>query len=822
MKSLTRNWKIYAIHHSHSDIGYTERQEKIEQYHVDFIRQAVRISNEVEAGRHTEWKGFKWNCETFWAVERFLEQADENEKEQFVLALKRRDLELSGTYLNLSELVDYDILRRKLSAAGLFGRSVGVPVTSAMTADINGYSWGYAQALLDAGIDSLLSNVHTHHGMFPIGRKQTPFYWETSKGERLLVWNGEHYMIGNDLGLNPGMVLSYTIQDEFKEVVGSRDATLQNHWEIAETRIERYLQQLESEDYPYDFVLVNVMGLLRDNASPNGAVAAFINEWNCKHGETVSIEMTTLSRFFSHVRTQTAEIPVYRGDWPDWWTDGVSSTPMHTQIFRDAQRTCGLIRRLDNGAGLVSEQQLLEAEHQLMMYSEHTWGYHSSISEPWHPMVQTLGVRKEAYAANASRLVYTALDQLQYKLGETTLAPGMALRYQVINSFDYQVEDIARIYLENYEIPFFPNGIEVVNEATGEVVIHQREEVSRGNQISIGVRLLPKEKRVFTIRAAATKVGGNTTSSTQLQGKIRIFDLEDLYPGPKTVAQAIRITETGIDSPHVSIRWEMGKGIVSWRETAGGQSLLRTDAAHSAFSPVYEVTIAAPDQQVEERGKMGRNRKGAHVQRSIGRLVQARPIANGPLYGTVELKYETDGMRYYSLLLTVYQELPRVDIAVRMLKDSVWDPENVYISLPFHTNKQNQQLWLDKMGALVRPGIDQLPGTCLDYFALQEGIALLADGEGIVIGVPDTPLLQTGPLTYEGRLLNGQQGEDWDHPLYSWPMTNYWETNFKATLGGFYEFRYYVTWGHNWTSPEQAMRHSHSMNTGLTAFRLKG
>lgn len=26
-------------------------------------------------------------------------------------------------------------------------------------------------------------------------------------------------------------------------------------------------------------------------------------------------------------------------------------------------------------------------------------------------------------------------------------------------------------------------------------------------------------------------------------------------------------------------------------------------------------------------------------------------------------------------------------------------------------------------------------------------------------------------------------------------MNNYWETNFKATLGGFYEFRYYIAWG---------------------------
>ena len=33
-----------------------------------------------------------------------------------------------------------------------------------------------------------------------------------------------------------------------------------------------------------------------------------------------------------------------------------------------------------------------------------------------------------------------------------------------------------------------------------------------------------------------------------------------------------------------------------------------------------------------------------------------------------------------------------------------------------------------------------------------------------------------------------------DH-VYSWPMNNFWETNFKADLGGFYEFRYILEAG---------------------------
>jgi len=104
VNSLKRKWKIYVIQHSHTDIGYTQRQEKIEQYQVDFIRQAVAVCNESHSGVRPEWEGFKWTCETFWAVEKFLEQATEEEKEQSVSALRRGDIELSGSYLNMTEL----------------------------------------------------------------------------------------------------------------------------------------------------------------------------------------------------------------------------------------------------------------------------------------------------------------------------------------------------------------------------------------------------------------------------------------------------------------------------------------------------------------------------------------------------------------------------------------------------------------------------------------------------------------------------------------------------------------------------------------------
>lgn len=38
-----RKWKLYLIHHSHTDIGHTDCQEKIERYHADYFRQAMAI-----------------------------------------------------------------------------------------------------------------------------------------------------------------------------------------------------------------------------------------------------------------------------------------------------------------------------------------------------------------------------------------------------------------------------------------------------------------------------------------------------------------------------------------------------------------------------------------------------------------------------------------------------------------------------------------------------------------------------------------------------------------------------------------------------------
>lgn len=825
MRYPERKWTIHLVHHSHTDIGYTDRQERIERDHVDYIKAAIEISEASRSGAKPEWKGFHWTCETFWAVERFLERATPQWRDRLAHALQLGDLELSGSYLNMTELIDSDILRVMTRKAVEYGRSVGVRVDSAMTADINGYGWGYAQCLSDAGIQHLFSCVHPHHGMFALGRKQVPFWWETPKGDCILVWNGDHYNLGNELGLAPKAVLTYIIQDEFE-----RSPIAVDHWHLAETRIARYLTQLEQEGYPFTFVPVMVSGLITDNAPPNGAIMDFINAWNARHGERISLEMTTLHAFFEEVKGQPVDLPIHRGDWPDWWSDGVASTPLHTQLFRDAQRTLRLVKELDPEHLYAGTDRVSQAEYQLMMYAEHTWGYSSSVSEPWRGLVQALGARKEAYAAHAHRLVFSALDDLVRGLGEAPLAPERPLRYKVINPFPYAVEEIVQLNIDYWELPSLREGLEVVDEVNAQVITHQLETVSRGAAACVSLALAPKEEKVLVIRAAPT-LQAKTTSSFQQAGSDGVMDIE-VTPGDASgwtssakgasSSDPISVDETSLETPHARIRWEVGSGIVSWIDKESGQEMLRQDRDHGAFTPVYERTpVPRSEAMVPTRTRMGRNRKGIDVVRTTGRLVGVKQVTKGSVFGAVELVYELPGTSYLSLLLTGYADVSRVDVTLRIHKDSVWEPENLYLALPFRSGEKDE-LWLEKTGAVLRPWKDQLPGTGTDFYCVQEGIAYLSEKRGLAIALPDTPLIQLGPLAYGPRLLQG-------HPdllvgnaqLYAWVLNNFWETNFKATVGGFYAFRYFVRWGSAISSAEGAIQLCHAMNQGVVCFRLK-
>ena len=117
-----RKWELFVIQHSHIDLGFTDRQEVIADYHRQFVRQAVEMALSPNQKRRQKDCQFKYTIEGFWSLEQFLRSATKSEQRQLTQALKSGLIELTAGYFHLTELLDMDVLRWTFQPAQRFAR----------------------------------------------------------------------------------------------------------------------------------------------------------------------------------------------------------------------------------------------------------------------------------------------------------------------------------------------------------------------------------------------------------------------------------------------------------------------------------------------------------------------------------------------------------------------------------------------------------------------------------------------------------------------------------------------------------------------------
>ena len=74
--------EVYIVHHSHTDVGYTDLQEQVIYNQANNIRRAVEL---IENGikNNTPQKDLKWNCETWSAWSSFSKWQRRKKKKSF-------------------------------------------------------------------------------------------------------------------------------------------------------------------------------------------------------------------------------------------------------------------------------------------------------------------------------------------------------------------------------------------------------------------------------------------------------------------------------------------------------------------------------------------------------------------------------------------------------------------------------------------------------------------------------------------------------------------------------------------------------------------
>ena len=814
MKELRRKWHIDVLHHSHTDIGYTARQELICRQHADFLRQALDILRADDA----RGRGFRWQCENWWQIENFLRTASDLERADLIRFIRAGRIGLSASYLNLTDLVDETALKEHLRMARDWADENGAAMKSAMTADVNGYSAGFPDALSEAGVKYFYSAIHTHHGMYPLRENPAFFRWRGPKGGKVLVFSGEHYHWGHALGLCPNGVSSMMLNDDILKTIESgkllstdAETTEREEMDLAETRIARYLAGLEEHGWPLDFVPVFVSGVLSDNAPPNIRVADRVNRLNERFSGRVTLGMTTLDAFFEKLENAVDNIPEYSGDWTDWWADGVGSTPEAVKIYRAAQRRRNLASLLAPEQCRADHPLYRDSGRNMMLFAEHTWGHSASVSDPYLSLVSELQHKKTSFAVNASSQANELLDGVLAGLGNRAIYPDRLKKVRVLNPYPFPITAPAAATLLGWESlegrAQDGRPLALKDVRTGEILPTQTGRGPRGSVAETVLSLGPKESRELQITCAQPNC--DMPPHTPWMCADAIADQDGI---------AELAMPEYIETDFLTVRTDAVRGVASIMEKQTGRELLAPDSKHGAFACLYKVTPAAGPRNASRR-RMGRRRETVNTREYAARPRLFSIADQGSVSVTLSVAYELEGTDECLLDLKLYRHLPRMDARVRMKKKSCADAEEIQVALPFVTEGDNET-WIDKTGCVIRPGIDQLPGTCQAFWCLQNGVLRKGKDFDLLIACPDTPLVsfgehKKGPVT----LCDGQSVDLNRAEIFSRVMNNYWETNFALDLGGWHEFRYVISLEKP-DDPARQFRRCAAICTGLPVLEL--
>ena len=178
-------------------------------------------------------------------------------------------------------------------------------------------------------------------------------------------------------------------------------------------------------------------------------------------------------------------------------------------------------------------------------------------------------------------------------------------------------------------------------------------------------------------------------------------------------------------------------------------------------------------------------------------------VEHGEVFTELRLCFRLPGTVKADVLVKFYEALPRVDFRLQLGKTLSSEIESVFLPMSLSLDG-GQSLYLKKGGEAFRPGVDQLPGTCMEYSMSDDGLAYVGPQGSALIASYDVPLFYFGEMAHHPIRLCDNREENNRRPVYSWVMNNTWETNFKMDLSGFGEYRY-TLWLSGETDPQRAM-----------------
>jgi alpha-mannosidase len=718
-------WKIHLLHHTHFDIGYTHTQEEVFQIQMRNLENGMAL---VDQNRHRpDAARFRWNPEVTFTVMKWLEQAQQNEIDRFVSMVQDGYIGLDGFYAGmLTGLCRPEELAQVFFQKKNLEKLTSVAIDSAMITDIPGWNWGLVSALAENGIRYLSSgpNAGDRIGYTLKEWGDKPFYWISPSGrERVLLWvHGKGYA-----WFHTG--LDYAGKMKNKLTPG---------------RVRRYMRSLEHSGYPYDTVIIRYT-IGADNGPADEHLSQIVEEWNTSIDD-IQLNISTTSKAMAEFeREYGRQIPEYRGDFTPYWEDGACSTARETAIAREASEQLTQAQTLFALTGVEKNRQLeTRAWDDVLLFNEHTWGAHNSISQPDHPFAQSQWAWKRERALEASHNTHELLSNATGGAVETT-------RFYMDESSSAKTDDRFTVYNPH---SWTVSQIVELNSAFGQVFDMENQPAPCQRLASGRLAVYIKDLHPFSSRE---------------------YCLADGEPAP--MKNGCRVDRLQLNNSRVTVGIDERTGSIRSFCMDGVEHV--DPKSDDTFNGYVLVPIKTPVFKQRENVTDG---------------VRIEEVDSGPLRATIRVSRKAARTIEYASEISVDAFSNEVRINNMLNRPVSRWKEGIHFSYPF--DLPDGTVRYDCAWGVAQLDVDQLTGANRNFITASRWVDVSNEKRGICCVLLDAPIFKSGVLTRDPwrwgppELCGWKKHAAYNGTIYSYVMNNYWQTNYKADQPGWTLFRY--------------------------------
>ncbi len=747
--TAAKKWTLDIVPQEHLDIGFTDYRAKVAELQSQSVDGVLNLERKQP--------DFRWSLDGAWIAQQYLASRPEAQRQQFLDAVRAGGIVLPAQFANQhTGVASLEGLIRSLYPAHRLAKKYHLPVGAANITDVPSYSWSYASVLHDAGVKYFAAGSNAWRApVLLIGRwnEKSPFYWEGPDGGRVMMWYSRAYL-------------------QLASMFGS-PPTLP----AVEDAAPVFLQAYSRPDYRADSVIV--FGSQLENTPLSLAQVALPGQWAQQYAYPRMVFTTFKDAMASLEQQFHGDLPVYRGDFGPYWEDGFASDARHTAMHRRNQEEILTAEKMATIPALLNPNLrpdravLADAWHNMLLFDEHTWTAAGATTQP---------------EGDQNRI------QLRQKLLEPVIA-GNDMAQTVERSWA-QLESMMRPAAD---------AIAVFNSLSWKRSGWVEADLPEGQQV-VDPETKAPAAQVILRREAGTPLPGFGGATDRVRFRAtdvpalgyKLFETAPdsdpgaLQPHSEDAAQRSRVIENRyyritLDPEHGAIKSVFDKQLN--RELVDASSPFRFGA--------YVYVAGGDDMPANSLYRYGAAQRPPElhpIQAGNGRLVSVSSSAQGI---SAVLESEAPNTPSIRTTITLPAERKGIDLQYNLHKNVTLRKEAAYFAFPLAAEHpvfryETQNGWVD-------PARDELAGGSREWYAVNHWAAMTGDGVTAAIIPVDAPLAAFGDIV---------RGE-WPtafHPrsasIFSWIMSNYWDTNFASSQGGDFEFHYDFVSAPQFNGPE--------------------